>query len=113
LPPAVQVDREKEESDHAAQHESYFGHPCGQLADLMDQDQNSVKSASSDNRHVHTLAKKLAAMAETLPGEERAMLEHVLLAALSPHERYRLSPPDDLLSEAESGMLDRLARFEE
>jgi hypothetical protein len=78
----------------------------------MDQDQDSIKSVPFDNRHVHALAKRLAAMAETLPGQEKAMLEHVLLQALSPQERYRLSPPEDLLSDVESGLLDRLARFE-
>ncbi|MDM0118030.1 hypothetical protein QTI66_38790 [Variovorax sp. J22R133] len=67
---------------------------------------------SSDDT-IRSFAQKLSAYAETLPHEERALLEHVFLTAIGPHERLRLFPPNELLADAERELLDCLAQPKE
>ncbi len=62
---------------------------------------------SSENT-IRSLAGKLHDYAGTLPEEDRALLEHVLLTALPPLKRRRLSPETELLSDADLDVLDRL-----
>jgi hypothetical protein len=57
---------------------------------------------------IRSLAQKLQEYAETLSEEEHALLEHVLLTALPPLERTRLSPETDLLSSADLALLESL-----
>ena len=57
---------------------------------------------------IRSLAHKLQEYAGTLSEEERALLEHVLLTALPPLERRRLSPETGLLSNADLALLNSL-----
>jgi len=57
---------------------------------------------------ITSLARKLQEYADTLPEQERALLEHVVLLALPPLERRRLFPEPDLLSDADLALLEQL-----
>jgi hypothetical protein len=66
--------------------------------------------ASEDT--IRSLAGKLEEYTHTLTEEERALLEHLLLMALPPMERRRLSPEPGILSDADEELLGRLQRKE-
>ena len=57
-----------------------------------------------------SLADKLAEYVPTLPEEERALFEHLLLAALPVHERFRFVADSDLLSDRERDLLGCLKK---
>ncbi len=56
------------------------------------------------------LARKLAAYAETLDGQQRGILERLAYRAMDPLDRMALTAPPDLLDAAE---LETLRRIEE
>jgi hypothetical protein len=68
-----------------------------------------AESPEGSENAIRSLARKLGAYAETLPPQDRALLEHVLLTALPPHERLRFTYDATLLSESERSLLDRLS----
>jgi hypothetical protein len=55
-----------------------------------------------------SLAEKLAAFVPTLPEEEQALFQHVLLSAVPTHQRYRYVDEDELLSSTEQELLESL-----
>lgn len=61
---------------------------------------------------IRSLADKLAQYAQTLPPDERALLDHMLVTALPPLERRRFAPETDRISAADFAFLDNLARAE-
>ena len=61
---------------------------------------------------IRSLARKLQQYSDTLSDQERALLEHVLLTALPPAQRRRLSPETGVLSNEELALLDGLTRKE-
>jgi|HubBroStandDraft_6_1064221.scaffolds.fasta_scaffold5829130_1 hypothetical protein len=72
----------------------------------------SEKVIRASEETIRSLAGKLQEYANTLSEEERALFEHVLLTALPPLTRRRLSPETHLFSNANRALLDSLMRKE-
>jgi hypothetical protein len=70
----------------------------------------SIQNKASGH-YIYSLADKLQELSKALSEEERTMLEHLLLAALTPHVREELWPSRDLLLGQEMELIDSLARF--
>jgi len=66
------------------------------------------KTIRASEETIRSLAGKLQEYASTLSEEERAIFEHVLLTALPPLTRRRLSPEIGLFSKADRALLDSL-----
>jgi len=69
---------------------------------------SNEKTIRASEETIRSLAGKLQEYASTLSEEERALFEHVLLTALPPLTRRRLSPETDLFSNEDRALLDSL-----
>ncbi len=70
---------------------------------------DSADLARSDGEVAQSLGNKLAAYADGLPSDERALLQYMLLTALPPHERLRFIDDGEILSEEERALMASLA----
>ena len=69
---------------------------------------STEKTTRASEETIRSLAAKLQQYVGTLPEEEKALLEHVLLTALPPLTRRLLSPESNRFSNNDRALLDNL-----